>query len=566
MKKKLSFALLLIFVASFRIDAQTIVSTSPANKNVVLEEFTGVNCGYCPDGHRIANQIAAANPGRVFVLNIHQGGYAGNNPNYKTSFGDAIANQTGLTGYPAGTINRHVFSGTVTSLSRNNWSNASNQILAQSSPVNVAAKASINFETREIIVDVEAYYTANGTGTTNKLNVAILQNDIIGPQAGSSLNPSQVVGTQYRHMHMLRHFITGQWGEDITTLAEGSFIEQQYTYTAPAHINNVELVLEDLEIVVFISEGRQEIITAAKAEVEFLNAKPKLKSIEESVVFNCSDARFSATIKNISDEDITSMELTYTLDGADQTINWDARTIAAGASDTILLPLFEASGSHSATVTFDTYNNDKEPMEGSQTASLTKSSVTGHGYMSLKLVTDQYASETSFKIFKEDGSVLLSGGPYGNLSASGTTERWYAIQPPTVGCYVLEVYDAYGDGMNAGYGAGYFQVIDGRDDEIIVNNNGRFGALARYYIYSDAPSSINVVETSFKIYPNPTHNTINIETSETIQKVEIFNLQGQKVLVAGNEKVIHVADLANGIYMLQLTTENGVKTEKFVKQ
>ena len=33
--------------------AQTNVSTTPENKNVVLEEFTGISCPYCPDGHAI---------------------------------------------------------------------------------------------------------------------------------------------------------------------------------------------------------------------------------------------------------------------------------------------------------------------------------------------------------------------------------------------------------------------------------------------------------------------------------------------------------------------------------
>ena len=31
--------------------AQTIVSTSPENKKIILEEYTGIHCTYCPDGH-----------------------------------------------------------------------------------------------------------------------------------------------------------------------------------------------------------------------------------------------------------------------------------------------------------------------------------------------------------------------------------------------------------------------------------------------------------------------------------------------------------------------------------
>lgn len=97
-----------LLLSAFSLTAQTpqFVSTEPANRNVVIEEFTGVNCGYCPDGHRIVREYQEANPGRVFGINIHQGGYAAL---YTTQWGDAIANQTGLQGYPAGTVNRHLF-------------------------------------------------------------------------------------------------------------------------------------------------------------------------------------------------------------------------------------------------------------------------------------------------------------------------------------------------------------------------------------------------------------------------------------------------------------------------
>jgi len=71
MKKLFSFLSFLLIASSFF--AQTIVSTSPENKNVILEEFTGIHCGYCPDGHAIAQGIQDDNPDDVFIINIHTG-------------------------------------------------------------------------------------------------------------------------------------------------------------------------------------------------------------------------------------------------------------------------------------------------------------------------------------------------------------------------------------------------------------------------------------------------------------------------------------------------------------
>lgn len=596
MKKTLLLASFIALFATYQVNAQTFVSTELSNRNIVLEEYTGVNCPYCPDGHRVANEVAAANPGKVILINIHAGVYANTTPDYRTSFGESLATQTGLTGYPSGTVNRHVFKGNVTALSRADWVKSVAKILNPAyintdiephdlnerpddlvavAPVNVAAKATIDCDTREIVINVEAYYTSNSAVATNKLNVAILQNNVLGAQQGSSYNPSQIINGQYNHMHMLRHLVTGQWGEDITATTKGTFVEKQYTYTAPEHIKNVELALEDLEIVVFIAEGRQEILNGAKAEITLLNAKPKLVSIEEVPIIHCSNARFFTTIKNLSEVAITTVDLTYSLDGVSENITWNARTIASGASDTIMLPVFEANGTHNATVTFNTYNGTEIPSTNPVSASLTKSAVTGDGNMTLKLVTDQYADETSFKVFKEDGSILTEGGPFARLSAVGTTERTFPIEPPAVGCYILEVYDSYGDGINTGYGAGYFQVIDA-NDEVIINNNGQFGSMARYFIYAASTaakgkstsknSTVHASHLTVHVYPNPTNNTLHIESSEVISQIEIFNLQGQKVISAGSAINVDVSALANGIYLLQVTTEAGVKTEKFVKQ
>ena len=55
---------------------QTIVSTTPENKNAILEEFTGIYCVFCPDGHLIANNLKYSYPNDLFLLNLHTGGYA----------------------------------------------------------------------------------------------------------------------------------------------------------------------------------------------------------------------------------------------------------------------------------------------------------------------------------------------------------------------------------------------------------------------------------------------------------------------------------------------------------
>ena len=147
MKKNL---LIILIALPFFAISQTFVSTTPENKNVILEEFTGITCVYCPDGHRIAQDLHNANPNDVFLINIHTGGYAspqGPGTDFNTSFGAAIAGQSGLSGYPAGTVNRHVFSGGATAMSRSLWASSATQMMSQASPVNVGIQSSIDMST-----------------------------------------------------------------------------------------------------------------------------------------------------------------------------------------------------------------------------------------------------------------------------------------------------------------------------------------------------------------------------------------------------------------------------------
>lgn len=245
-------------------DAPTIVSTAPSNKNVVLEEFTGINCQWCPAGHKIANEIKAANPGRVSVINIHTGIYAnGTTPDFTTAYGAAIDSQAGTTGYPMGTVNRHLFAAGsgVTALDRSFFVRSSNEILRQASYVNIGVKTDLNEETRELIVDVELYYTAQGSAI-NMLNIALVQDSIIGPQVGASANyPAMGSDSRYQHNHMLRDLITGQWGDSIRQTASGTFVAKRYYYVVPEKVKDTPVNLDKIEIITFVAQGSQEIIT-----------------------------------------------------------------------------------------------------------------------------------------------------------------------------------------------------------------------------------------------------------------------------------------------------------------
>jgi hypothetical protein len=254
--------------------------TSVQTKVAVLEDFTGVRCGYCPAGHVIASNLISANPGKVIVIAVHAGSYAAPSsgwPNFTTSFGDAFIAQSSVAGYPAGTMNRHQFSGSAYSvqsnglaMSRGGWAAAAQSILAEVAPVNIGVKSTFNAATRELTVKVDLYYTGSETATNN-INVALLQNGLFGKQSGGTPDANN-----YEQKHVLRHLITGQWGEAVpagSTVAESKY-SKTYTYTVPADYNGATIPpgggtvnISDCTVAVFVTRGQTEILNGIEVPI-----------------------------------------------------------------------------------------------------------------------------------------------------------------------------------------------------------------------------------------------------------------------------------------------------------
>lgn len=337
--------------------AQIPVSTTPQNKNVVLEEYTGLNCVYCPDGHKTAHDLQVANPNDVVIVAIHQGGFAtpgSGQPDYRTSFGDALAGQYSITSYPNATVNR----GASATSTRATWVTWSNTILGESAYLNVGVEAQVNYATRALTVHCQVYYTGNSTLTTNKLNIALLQNNIKGPQTGgSTYNPTMVTPDgQYMHQHMLRHFFTGQWGVTIknTNTASGTLkVDTTFSYTVPANYNSVPVNLAELEIAAYVSEGNKTIISGSRCFVNQPVIDAGIVDATGLPILACSTTPIypKVTLKNFVSATLTSAVINYSIDGGPVVSqNWTGSLVSGDtAIITLTNPITPSHGAHSVT-------------------------------------------------------------------------------------------------------------------------------------------------------------------------------------------------------------------------
>jgi len=561
-KKSLS---LIITLTSFLVQAQLPVSHLPENKNVVIEEYTGINCGACPDGHRISEQIKNTYPNDVSVINIHTGYYAGGtgDPNYRTSFGDELFNQTGGQGFPTGTVNRHIFYGNQTAIPRFEWENYSNVILGQASYCNVALEANIDVQTREMTINVEVYYTSNGAAE-NRLNIALLQNNIEGPQAGGAIyNPSQILPNgHYNHMHMLRHLITGQWGDLITTTSQGTLVQRQYTYTLPNDINGVDLKLEDLTIVGFIAEGHQEIITGSEGVINFSNLQynNNIKIISaqtNSEICNPDDLNAKVKVINYGNNTINSFTLNYFINnGQVFSTNYNI-TLQPFSYVIVDIPSFVFNVQNTNILNVEAVINGVNDEDISDNNIVvpnihkTNNSGSGTEYI-LNLTQDRYGSETTWKIVDYNGNNIASGGPYQNLTNSNTLTHSINITINNSGCYKFIIYDSLGDGINGSYGNGHYNMKESNTGHTVFSGNGQFFyEETSLFEITNTNSIDNNFLSNIKVYPNPVNGQLTIENSKN-SDLFIYDLSGKKLRhfnkLPSNTK-IDLGFLPNGTYM-----------------
>jgi PKD repeat protein len=100
---------------------------------------------------------------------------------------------------------------------------------------------------------------------------------------------------------------------------------------------------------------------------------------------------------------------------------------------------------------------------------------------------------------------------------------------------------------------------------VIFNKTGGFN------INVSSPNTTGIdninLNREINIYPNPTSNQLTITTGQNISEVAIIDITGKTIMVAKeNTNTLNVTDLSDGIYFIQLITEERTITKKFVKQ
>ena len=587
--RRISTILLFLLLAT-TLKAQNLVSTDPYKRNVIIEEYTGVYCGFCPDGHKIANELAAEYQDRLFVLNIHAGGYANDaSIDFRTEDGNIIFNGAKAYSFPSGNVNRVANK----AVSRDLWRSYVEQQVEQMAECNVAGQVVIDKEARKAIVTVEVYYTANSISEANYINVVMLQDNIIAYQNGGYLNPEQIVGGEYRHMHAFRDAITPAWGEEIAPTTAGTFITKTYEYDIPAKIGSFDVNIDDLEFVAFVTETKN----ADESTTPVLNANklhyisvsdedihPTMLSLGASSAFSCSATQpIDVVINNSGLAELTSLKFEVSVDDAEPTVKTWEGNVASGQTFKVAFDVDVTEGTHNVDVKIVEANGEK--YEESKSVSVNKEgwveykTESAETEMTIEVIQDKYGSQITWELLGSDYSVLASGGPYENLKGQAAIELHRAnVKVPMGECVKFVIKDSKSNGICCQYGDGFYRILNSKG-KVVYNGAGDFGAEASCVIsivegIEEEPEpnpgeGIEEVTSSVNMYPNPVSDKFYIETEVEIEEVVVYDVFGRHQVTETPSRqgglVVDVTNLNSGVYFVKIVTSEGEIVKRFIK-
>ena len=571
--------LLVVLLASlFNANAQEpkFVSTEQENRNVLIEEFTGRLCGYCPYGQVLVNEILAKYPGDVFTVNIHAQSSLSpvSYPNLNTTKGAEVYmafNNGG--GIPAVTINRGetihpvYASAEVTTL------------LAEVAECNIGGEVIINEETRTATITVEVYYTASSASDVNYLTVMMSQDGILGSQNGAKeFNPDQMIGDQYIHMHTLRDYVTPTWGDEITTTTAGTLVTKTYTYEIPEVIgdpNGVEVDFSDIHFMAFVTEKKQGTKTVPVMNVTgldcFLAYDAYFGEINLKDNVSCSTTKpASIEIVNGGTADITSMKYEVEVWGVTTQYSWEG-TLPSHEKVTIEEELNIYVGERQ--VKFRITEVNGKPYSYKKEVKMVREAWVDAYFQGeedefkIDILQDKFGSQITWELINSNEDVLASGGPYTTLAANGTKLHRTKVKVPNNECVKFIIYDEAGNGINSGAGEGYYKITDSKGN-VIVEGDGKFEKEASHTISTkEGYASVEeMTNETYKVYPNPVKDVLTIE-GENIEQVNVYNTMGQLVKTVNcndNTVNVNVNDLQNGMYIVNVIDANGVVSSKKV--
>jgi hypothetical protein len=226
-------------------------------KNVIIEDYTGTWCGWCPRISYAIEQVKSATD-FVIPIGVHEG------DSMENAFGNGLISAFSVASYPTAYIDRVE---KWTSPQPNNVSQVID-LLEADSEIGIAMESVLNSTNIELNVNVK--FGENFTKNM-KLVVLVLEDGIVEDQVNYTTRyGGGSLLSNFVHDHVLRHSLTNVLGDDIPTseTEKNNEYSKSFNIGVPAVISNAE----KMSFVAIVTDGAtKEVINARVVHVNSSN-------------------------------------------------------------------------------------------------------------------------------------------------------------------------------------------------------------------------------------------------------------------------------------------------------
>ncbi len=235
-------------------------------KQILIEEFTGHKCGYCPGGDQAIEQLKKLYCDHIIPVSIHAGVFANTNSSGKYTYdfrsddGSAIDEYYNPTEFPSALINRKEHSGGLI-LEDTYWLTTVSELLEQEPVLDIDIQSVYNSGSRSLEVDIDVIFI-EAMNDNLMLSVYFVEDSIVSWQKDYSLEIGQQDVEFYPHNHVLRDAINGAWGDEILN---GQISANDVKSKSFEYIVNNEWVVDNSLIVAFVYRNEsKEVLQASQ--------------------------------------------------------------------------------------------------------------------------------------------------------------------------------------------------------------------------------------------------------------------------------------------------------------
>jgi len=130
-------------------------------------------------------------------------------------------------------------------------------------------------------------------------------------------------------------------------------------------------------------------------------------------------------------------------------------------------------------------------------------------------------------------------------------------------CYEFIIYD---EDCNGIFGPGKFTLLNGAEEVMTSGRAFQCSEIVPFYTETLVSSIVEHQSTEFELFPNPAAHIVRIKPAIKVNRLSIYNLQGQLVLETTSPE-LDISSFSSGVYFMHILSVDGTQQIlKMVKQ